>query len=248
MTSQTEPLVIPAGFNGPVESGNGGYASGAVAARLDLAPSSPHGGEKRQSAAVSLRSPVPLDRPLGVEAEEGSARILDGETLVAEAEATADFEPDVPSAVGIEEARQASSRYRGVHGGQFSRCFVCGLDREDGLRLFAGEVAGRDLVAAPWTPPDWAADEAGYVRPEIVWGALDCPTYFAAYLGEDLAVSFLARMTARVDTSVRVGVEHVVVAWPISADGRKRLAGSAVLDADGKTLAVAEVLLIEPRA
>jgi hypothetical protein len=230
------PLVIPARFNGPIESGNGGYASGAIAAYL--------GG----TAAVSLRRPVPLDRPLEVNAKEGSARVVDGETLVAEAKATADFHPEVPAPVGFEEAREAGARYRGVHGGQFSRCFVCGLDREDGLRLFAGEVAGRDLVAAPWTPPGWAADDAGRVQPEVVWGALDCPTYFAAYLGEDLAVSFLGRMTARVDSPVRTGVEYVVVAWPISTDGRKRLAGSAVLDADGKILAVAEVLLIEPRA
>ncbi|HEU5142672.1 MAG TPA: hypothetical protein VFU04_05890 [Solirubrobacterales bacterium] len=230
------PLLIPARFNGPTESGNGGYASGAIAAYV--------GG----SAAVSLRSPVPLDRPLEVKAEEGSARTLDGETLVAEAEAAPDFQLDVPSPVGIEEAREAGSRYRGVHGGQFSRCFVCGLDRDDGLRLFAGEVPGRDLVAAPWTPPEWVADDAAQVRPEVVWGALDCPTYFAAYLREDLAVSFLGRMTARIDSPVRAGIEHVVIAWPISAEGRKRLAGSAVLDADGKALAVAEVLLIEPRA
>jgi hypothetical protein len=39
----------------------------------------------------------------------------------------------------------------------------------------------------------------------------------------------------------------VVIAWPIGTDGRKRLAGSAVLSGDGEQLAVARALLIEPR-
>jgi hypothetical protein len=40
----------------------------------------------------------------------------------------------------------------------------------------------------------------------------------------------------------------VITAWPIEQDGRKRLAGAAVLSATGETLAVTEILLIEPRA
>jgi hypothetical protein len=39
----------------------------------------------------------------------------------------------------------------------------------------------------------------------------------------------------------------VVIAWPIETDGRKRRAGSAVLSAEGETLAVASALLVEPR-
>ena len=37
------------------------------------------------------------------------------------------------------------------------------------------------------------------------------------------------------------------MAWPISADGRKREAGSAVLSPDGEVLARAHALLIELR-
>jgi hypothetical protein len=37
------------------------------------------------------------------------------------------------------------------------------------------------------------------------------------------------------------------MAWPIAIEGRKRLAGAAVLNSDGEALAVAEALLIEPR-
>jgi hypothetical protein len=38
-----------------------------------------------------------------------------------------------------------------------------------------------------------------------------------------------------------------VIAWPIEIDGRKRLAGAAVLSSAGVPLAVARGLMIEPR-
>jgi hypothetical protein len=114
--------------------------------------------------------------------------------------------------------------------------------------VFAGAVEGRRIVASPWTLPSWAADAAGRVLPEFVWAVLDCPTYFALYMNGELPASVLARLTARIDAPVVAGAEHVVIAWPIETDGRKRHAGSAVLSPDGETLAVARALLIEPRA
>jgi hypothetical protein len=230
----TETLVVPSRFNGPLESGNGGYSAGAIATYL--------GG----TAAVRLRRPVPLDTTLEISVEAGAARVLDGEELIAEAERADDFDLEPPESITLDAAQQASTRYRGLSDGQFSHCFVCGLAREDGFQVFAGEVEGRDLVASPWTPPEWTADEKGQVKPEFVWSVLDCPTYFATYLGEDLLTSFLAQMTARIDSRVAVGEEHVVIAWAIDVDGRKRIAGSAVLSADGDVLAVAKALLIEP--
>jgi hypothetical protein len=231
----SETLVIPAEFNGPMESGNGGYSAGAVAAFLD------------GPAAVSLRSPVPLDRRLDVVVEDGVARALDGETLVAEAETARGFEVAVPEPAGPAQAREGAARYRGLADGPFSRCFVCGRARGDALEVFAGPVEGREVVASPWTPPAWTGGDDGFVRPEIVWAVLDCPTYFAAYAGEEGTIAFLARLTARLDAPVRVREEHVVMAWPIDADGRKRRAGVAVISADGEVLAKAEALLIEPR-
>jgi len=228
-------LVIPAAFNGPLENGNGGYSAGAVAGFLDGA------------ATVSLRSPVPLDKALDVVLDDGRARALDGDLLIAEAESASGFEIEVPGAVGLEEAREASTRYQGLSHGPFSRCFVCGPAREDAFGVFAGPVAGRDVVASPWTPTPATADDEGNVRPEFIWAVLDCPTYFAAYNEGVGTISFLASLTARVNAPVRAGEEHVVIAWPISVDGRKRRAGSAVLSADGEVLAAAEALMIEPR-
>lgn len=66
-----DTITIPGRFNGPRDSGNGGYAAGLLARHL--------GG----IAEVSLRSPVPLDVGLRVETGDGgSVRLLDGETLV----------------------------------------------------------------------------------------------------------------------------------------------------------------------
>jgi hypothetical protein len=232
----SESLSIPRRFNGPLESGNGGYCSGVVASFL------------KGAAEVSLRRPVPLETPLDVVREnDGWVRVLDGDTLVAEARSAPEFEVEVPAPVSPHEARLAAARYRGRSDGVFSRCFVCGRAREDAFGVFAGAVEGRQLVASPWTPPSWTADPAGRVLPEFVWAALDCPTYFALYVSGELPMSVLARLTARIDAPIAAGEEHVVIAWPIETDGRKRHAGSAVLSPGGEALAVARALLIEPR-
>jgi hypothetical protein len=227
---------IPRRFNGPLESGNGGYCAGVVAGYLPGV------------AEVSLKRPVPLDSPLEVVRDSAeSVRLLDGEALAAEGRSVCEVEVEVPAPVSPRAAKLAATRYRGPADGLFCRCFVCGRVREDALRVFAGMVDGRDVVASPWTPPAWTADVAGRVRPEFVWAALDCPTYFASHITGELTMSLLARMTARIDAPVVAGVEHVVIAWPLGSDGRKRHAGSAVLSAHGHPLAVARALWIEPR-
>jgi hypothetical protein len=107
-------------------------------------------------------------------------------------------------------------------------------------------VTGRDVVASPWTPQAEMADGDGVVAPELVSAVLDCPTYFALY-DDPTTLSFLARLTVQIDGPVRAGTEHVVIAWPIGFDGRKHHAGAAVLDAEGRALAVARALLIAAR-
>lgn len=229
-------LSIPQRFNGPLESGNGGYSSGILARGID------------GPVEVSLLSPVPLDTPLEiVEDQDGSLRMLDGETLIAQARPIADLDIPVPAPVELDLARAASRHYKGPPEGIFSRCFVCGPAREDSLGVFAGPVESRDVVASPWTPPEWTADDKGAVRPEFVWAVLDCPTYFAAYPGEGMPLSMLVRQSTRIDAPIVAGAEHVVMAWPIETDGRKRHAGAAVLSAEGDVLAVSRALLVEPR-
>jgi hypothetical protein len=229
-------VTIPQCFNGPLDSGQGGYSAGVLAPFLD------------GQAEVSLRRPVPLDRPLDVVRDgDGALRLLDGDELVADAQTVARVDVDVPDPVGVEEAREATTHYLGSREGQFSRCFVCGLARDDALGVFAGEVPGRRVMASPWTPPAWAAGDDGSVRPEFVWAALDCPATFATVLGGTQGVGLLARFSARIDAPVAAAAEHVVIGWPIAIDGRKYHAGSAIFSRDGALLAAARALLIAPR-
>jgi hypothetical protein len=231
----TGTIEVAARFNGPRGSGNGGYACGLVAGKL--------GGR----AEVSLRKPVPLDVSLAVVGEPGSVQVLEGEEVVCEGRATGPLDLDVPVAVGLEQARRAAASYRGTADERFSRCFVCGLEREDSLGIFAGEVEGGGLVATPWTPPAWTAGPDGRVLPEFVWAVLDCPTYFATYVAEEQALSFLVRQSVEVHAAPVAGEEHVVIAWPLGVEGRKRNAGAAVLSAEGDVLATCRAMLVEPR-
>ncbi len=231
----SEILTVASRFNGPTESGNGGYTAGVLAGHLD------------GPAAVSLRSPVPLDRELELVRDGEALRLLDGETTIAEATPARPLGLEVPAAVSVEQAREASSHYAAPDHGPFSQCFVCGPARADCFEVFAGPLAGSEMVATPWTPPAWTADPEGNVRPEFVWATLDCPTYFAAYGGE-MVLGFLVRQQVELRAPVAAGVEHVVIAWPLGGEGRKRAAAAAVLAADGEVLAVGEALLVEPRS
>jgi hypothetical protein len=231
-----QTISVESRFNGPLTSGHGGYCSGVIA------------GFVEGPAEITLRSPVPLDTPLEVVGgDNGSVDVLHGEALVAEARTAPDLDLEVPAPVGVDEASEAKARYRGEPDGLFGHCFVCGRGREDALGVFAGAVEGRDVVASPWTPPEWTADDDGAVLPEFVWAVLDCPTYFAVYPDEELPLSFLGRLAARIDAPVVAGEEHVVIAWPVGAEGRKRHAGAAVLSPEGTPVAIARALMIEPR-
>ena len=231
-----ETVIVPARFNGPLANGNGGYSAGIAAAMLE------------GPVEATLRRPVPLDRPLAASVERSAVALLDGEDLIVEAREVPEFEIEVPEPVGPAEAREAMTRYRGLDEGPFSRCFVCGLAREDSFGVFSGRVEGRDVVASTWTPPSWTAGEDGRVRPEFVWAALDCPTFFGAYVDvEELPISFLGRITARIESTPMAGEEHVVMSWPLGVDGRKAEAGVSLLSGGGEVLASARAMLIEAK-
>ena len=220
-------MIVPGRFNGPPSSANGGYACGLVAGLL--------GGV----AEVTLRRPPPLDRELEVVREDGRVEILDGEALVAEAEPVA-LVVDVPAPVSVEAAAEASTRYAGFVHHAYSTCFVCGPKREDGLRVYAGQVESRPgLLASPWTPGD-------DVGSELVWAALDCPSGWAVDDFQREGV-LLGRMAAEIDRLPQPGEPHVVVGWRIGEEGRKRFAGSALLSADGEVLARARSTWLVPR-
>jgi hypothetical protein len=236
-------LTVPARFRGPAGSANGGYVSGRIAGYLD------------GPVAVTLRRPPPLVTPMTVEpGADGSVRVMDGDTLVAEAASAQDGAMlRIPDVVSKAEARAAEGRARYFKDPVFPSCFVCGTRRRpgDGLRIFPGPVSRRALWAAPWIPDATVADGSGSVRPEIVWAALDCPSGIAAAEAADLGpytAILLGRMTASLAVLPEVGAECQVIAWSAGRDGRKLTAGSALLGPGGEVLAAARsVWLTVPR-
>lgn len=180
---------------------------------------------------MTLRVPPPLERPLRVERADDRVRVLDGETLVAEARALPlELEPPEPVPYEVAAARSAAQQDDSNH--PFPSCFVCGPGREpgDALRLKPTPVAeGR--VAAPWTP---TAEQAG--RPELVWASLDCPGAFAIDPHLERGVSVLGRLHAHVAAPPAAGEPCVVVGWTLGGEGRKQFAGTALFGEDGRLL------------
>lgn len=229
----SDSLTIGRRFNGPPNSGNGGYTCGVLGAMMD------------GPAAVRLKAPPPLDTPLDVALVDGHIDLRDGDSIVAEARP---FEGrlEAPEPPPLEEAEAAAKHYRGYHDHVFPTCFVCGTERAvgDGLRIFAGPVDGRDMVAAPWTPHASLADDNGNVRKEFIWAALDCPGAFAFPQPEGRAV-VLGELAVSIRGPVRAGEPHIVIAWDMGHEGRKHWAGSAVYTAKGDCRAVANATWIE---
>lgn len=227
-------LEIPGRFNGPLDSGNGGYCSGVVAELV--------GG----STEVSLRSQAPLDRPLAVEEGDGGRG---GCSTARRWWRRGGRRAWSNSTSRTGRSRRAAGRDRALP--RPVRRPILPLLR---LRPGARGLARRPRRKGRGTRPgrvhldaaklDGSNDSA--VRPEIVWGVLDCPTYFLLRRpprrGAQHQLPGSLRGAAR--RPVLAAREHVVIGWSIEAEGRKRRADSAVLTADGETLAVADALLV----
>jgi hypothetical protein len=234
-------FVIAPQFNGPPHSGNGGYVAGRLAARVELGGTegavevTPEG-----AVEVTLRSPPPLGvrlevRPAGNTAD--GVELHHGPALVAQAR-PAEVIGDPPSFVAVPVARAAAPHYAGLVAHPFPTCFVCGLDRDDGLALQPGPV-GVGTVAAVWIP------DVTSVGPEFAWAALDCPGGWSTDLGGRPMV--LGRMTARILRTPSADQECVVVGNLRKLDGRKAFTASALYDADGELLGYAEAIWIQVR-
>jgi hypothetical protein len=230
-------LVVPSRFNGPPSSANGGYASGRIAALVGA-----------EEVAVSLRLPPPLGRPLEVVRDGDRVELHDGDGALVADGAPETLGMDVPDPVSPDEAGAASAagerNWTAEH--PFRTCVVCGPDRRahDGLRVFPGEL--RDgMYAAPWTPDETLGNGNGHVRPECVWAALDCPTSAPVANFGNGPPMVLARLTARIAASVRIGERHSLVSWPLAVEGRKRHSACALFDSEGRLLAASRALWIE---
>lgn len=200
-------------------------------------------------AAVRLRIPPPLDTPMEVREHGGVVELYHKGELVASGR-PANVELDIPRPPGFAQAQAASDRYRGFVNHFYPGCFVCGPERErgDGLRIFAGPVeqgnGPEGMVAAAWIPDETLLNSSGFVAPEYIWAALDCPGAYAfpepksgALLLGELAVSIVKPVSA--------GEKCVLIGWEIKHEGRKHFTGTALFGESGSCCAMARATWFE---
>jgi len=224
-------LTIERRYNGPPDSGNGGYVCGSIAEALQA------------DLRVRLTRPPPLDTPMPLLPDGDDAwRLESADGTVAKA-ASARLTLTVPEPPRYVDAVWASQHYAGFHAHPFPECFVCGPQRRrgDGLRIFPGQL-DTGLVAAPWLPADSLDGGDGKVAVRYHWAALDCPGFFAVSDGRQAML--LGEMQAHLDRRVRVGDPCTVIGWRIGADGRKHYVGTAIFDVEGELCARASATWI----
>ena len=227
-------ITIARRFCGPPTSGNGGYTCGRLAAFVD------------GPAEITLRMPPPLDTPLTVERADGVVTLRHGAQRVGEARAAPAFTLDVPAPPAWDEAVAAGRRYNGFRDHAYATCFVCGPKRKsgDGLCIYCGPWKdGR--VAGTWTPDASLDDGHGFVAPEFLWAAIDCPGSWSV-IGRDDADApvkavpssmLLGRLTGNLSGRLRVGEASTVIGWCVGVEGRKYHVGTAVHARDGTRVA-----------
>ncbi len=229
-------IVIDPRFNGFPDIALGGYVGGVLA-------------RGHPSSELTLRRPVKISKPYEIVASpDGTQTLQDGNEILAFArEASLDL--DVPQPIGLEESKLASRDYVGLRRHLVPTCFNCGPLRSegDGLRIFPGRVAERDIVAAPWIPAKSLGNSSGVVESEFTWSALDCPTIWALILRDqpdstDRAVT--SRLAVKLISQVQAEQPHIVIGWKVSEGERTRVAGGAIYSVDGQLRALAKHTLV----
>jgi hypothetical protein len=231
-------VVISRRYCGPPDSANGGYACGLLGRHL-------HG-----DARVRLMVPPPLEAPMSIRRSDGQMQMMKGIQLVAEGTA-ASIDSELPDMVTFDEAVNAATRFAWNTGHPFPTCFVCGPHRRpgDGLCIFPGRVLNRSVVAAPWIPDKTVCNDAGAVHSEVMWAALDCPSWFGLLEFEPGATfGLLGELTARVLRRPQLNERCVVIGWSQGREGRKLHGSAAVYSSNGELLGHSVAVWIEPKA
>ncbi|WP_375201269.1 hypothetical protein [Hyphococcus sp.] len=235
MSDAARSIVIDKRFCGPKSSGNGGYSAGLFAQAID------------GPAAVMLKAPPPLDRPVSLrDAGEGAFEAVSGETVIAKIEpATVTVaSPPIPDDAAVAQAHD--DFLKDEDGFQIiPYCFVCGKERApgDGLRIFSGPAPDSSVNADFWTPAADLAGDDGLVRPEFLWAALDCPTAYALRVGNRMTL--LGRIAVEIFRRPEPGERLIAAAWREGEDGRKHYSSSVLLDEKRNIIAAANTLWIE---
>lgn len=197
---------------------------------------------------VVLKRPIPTGEEFDiVESNEGTKLLMEGDLAAVAHPTSVDIE--VPEPVSWEDAKAASQSYLGHHDHPYAACFTCGNERSegDGLRIFAGPLADRSLLAAPWTPHSSHATSEGVLPLEYIWAAVDCPSIWAVMEmadseSTDRVVS--GRLALRQNAPIHADEPHVIMAWPFTRQGNTWPAAAAIFSAEGEVKAVAKHTLV----
>jgi hypothetical protein len=230
----TERLItIDHRFRGPDNSGNGGYVCGRLAEYLP------------GPAVVRLSMPPPLSTPMEIRDVATGVELRAGGELIASSWLD-DFSIQLPDPPTAAEVADSWPSFVGLRKHPFPECFVCGPEREegDGLRIFPGQVRGKEIVAGPWVPHEGLCDESGVVAPRFVWSALDCPGGFS-FQPDPGNAPVLGQFAARQLAPIELGQDYSVIGWEILRKGRKHQTGSAIFDTQGACVGKAQGTWIE---
>jgi hypothetical protein len=159
--------------------------------------------------------------------------------------AAAKLDLDPPPCPGLGAAAEAAAGYPGLHTHAFPTCFVCGPGRPagDGLRIFAGKVAGKRWWRVRGSrPPSWRATTA-WLRSEFAWAALDCPGAWAWLPVLDNPV-VLGRLAVVIDEPI-LPASRTSSAAGDGKEGRKHYSGTVIWRADGTVCARGRATWIE---
>ena len=245
-------LSAPAGLDGPPGVLQGGLAAGLA---VDLARDLDRHGAPLHALTARLESPTLLGVPFAARVAPGDAAgwyevetWQQGRRLVtATVELTgADPLGALADLVALAEGPPPEPAPDPL----YPTCFVCGLGNEHPLALRTPPAfVAPDRLSVPWIPDERLADPAreDHVATLVVAAALDCPAAWATVPHaheEGYAAVLLGSMRLQVAADVEVLDPVRVTALMDAADGRKLRARSAVVDSDGRPLAVFDALNI----
>lgn len=227
-------LAIQSLYNGPPNSAHGGVAAGRMAALVNP-----------DRATVRFHSPPPLDEALiDVRHPAGRVDLFAGTRRVATVSPTERVEVDAferldPMTVAVAESTWLDHS-DGLH--LFPTCFGCGNARLDGgLGLEPGHVSGSSVHATFWTP---GVD--GLVPSWLVWAALDCPSGAPALATVPKGSAALTgELAVEVRQPLQGRTQYQILSRRTGTSGRKITTQAAIVDPQGRNVAVASAIWIE---
>lgn len=249
-------LHAPSGLDGPPGILQGGLAAGLA---IDLARSLDRSGAPLHALSARLEAPTLLGVPFAARVRPGAAiGWLDVETwqrghrlMRATVELTAsDPLNSLADLVALADGPPPPTTPDPL----YPTCFVCGVAPTHPLALHTPPAfVASDRLSVPWIPDERLADPAASdeVAALVVSAALDCPSAWATMataraLG--YAAVLLGSMRLQVAGAVGVMDPVRVTAHMDGADGRKLRARSAIVDTDGRAIAVLDALHLAVRA